>query len=337
MIEIKNLHKVYTVGDKEVAALKGVNLRVEKGEIYGVVGFSGAGKSSLIRCVNLLEKPSLGQILVGGLDITSLKGQELRAARKRIGMIFQHFNLLSNKTVFHNVAVPLYLAGMGKKEAAERVRDLLRLVNLEDKANTYPGQLSGGQKQRVAIARALATNPEVLLSDEATSALDPQTTESILQLLKQINRTLGITILLITHEMNVVREICDRVAVMEDGEIIEEGDVVDLFTSPKTETARAFTRSVMGDSLPDGLLQADHSGQLVKITFLGPHASDPVLSSLSKRFPIYANVLHGHISKIKNVPFGIMVVELTGDQDAIAAGIEFLKEQGMRTEVLKNG
>lgn len=337
MIQIRDLHKVYKIGDKQIAALKGINLRVAKGEIFGVVGFSGAGKSSLIRCVNLLEKPSSGQILVGGVDITGLKGQELRAARKRIGMIFQHFNLLSNKTVFHNVAVPLYLSGVGKKEAAKRVMDLLSLVNLEDKANSYPGQLSGGQKQRVAIARALATNPEVLLSDEATSALDPQTTASILQLLKEINRTLGITILLITHEMNVVREICDRVALMEDGQIIEEGYVVDLFTMPKTETAKAFTKAVMGDGLPDGLLHANHAGQLVKITFLGPHASDPMLSTLSKRFPVYANVLHGHISKIKDVPFGIMVVEFTGEPEAIVAAIEFLKEHGMKTEVLQHG
>ena len=337
LIEIKNLHKVYAFGEKQIEALKGVNLRVEKGAIYGVVGSSGAGKSSLIRCVNLLEKPTSGQIRVGGLDITSLKGAELRNARKRIGMIFQHFNLLSNKTVFHNVVVPLYLAGVGKKEAAQRVVDLLHLVNLDAKANAYPGQLSGGQKQRVAIARALATNPEVLLCDEATSALDPQTTDSILQLLKEINRTLGITILIITHEMNVVREICDQVAVMEDGQIIEEGTVVELFTMPRTETAKAFTKAVMGDSVPDDLLNRSHAGQLVKITFLGPHASDPILSTLSKRFPVYANVLHGHIAKIKDVPFGILVVELTGEKDDILAGIEFLDQQGMKTEVLQHG
>lgn len=334
LIVIENLRKAYTVGNKQVEALKGVNLQVQKGEIFGVVGYSGAGKSSLIRCVNLLEKPSSGSVRVGGLEITKLKGSELRLARKKIGMIFQHFNLLSNKTVFHNVAVPLYLAGVGKKEANDRAMELLRLVNLDSKASSYPGQLSGGQKQRVAIARALATNPEVLLCDEATSALDPQTTDSILQLLKEINRTLGITILLITHEMNVVREICDRVAVMEDGKIIEAGPVIEVFTSPKTETAKAFTKTVMGDSIPDDLVNSANAGRLVKITFLGANASQPVLSILAKKYPIYVNVLHGHIAKIKDTPFGMMVVELTGEEEAIQSGIKYLNTLGMRTEVL---
>jgi D-methionine transport system ATP-binding protein len=334
MIRIHNLVKIYHSQSGRVEALKGIDLNVQAGEIFGVVGYSGAGKSSLIRCVNLLEKPTSGQVWVGSQELTKLNGTELRFARKKIGMIFQHFNLLTSQTVFYNIAVPLYLSGVKKSEAQRRVNELLRLVNLSDKADVFPNQLSGGQKQRVAIARALATNPEVLLCDEATSALDPQTTDSILQLLKEINRKLGITILLITHEMNVIKEICDKVAVMEDGRIIEQGSVLDLFSKPKTATAKAFTKTVMGDSIPDDLFSTDYQGQLVRITFLGENATRPHLSDLAKKLSVSANIIHGHVTKIKDTPFGSLVVELLGENDAVKAGIQYLNNQGLETEVL---
>ncbi len=334
MISIRNLVKSYYSHGKTVEALKGVDLCVQAGEIFGVVGYSGAGKSSLIRCVNLLEKPTSGEIWVGEQELTKMTSSELRSARKKIGMIFQHFNLLTSRTVFYNIAVPLYLAGVSKAEAQKRVNELLKLVNLEDKANSLPNQLSGGQKQRVAIARALATNPEVLLCDEATSALDPQTTDSILQLLKEINRKFGITILLITHEMNVIKEICDKVAVMENGLIIEQGTVLELFSRPKTSTAKAFTKTVMGDSIPDDLFSVNYQGRLIRITFVGQNATQPHLSNLAKKFPVSANIVHGHVTKIKDTPFGSLVVELSGDQEGVQAGINYLNSQGLETEVL---
>src|SRR4051794_16052592 len=236
MIEFQNLTKIYHSGDRQVAALNGIDLKINKGEIYGVIGYSGAGKSSLIRCVNFLEQPTSGKVIVDGHDLTALSTKEIREIKKNIGMIFQHFNLLNSKSVFANVAMPLTLAKAPKDQIKKRVYELLEFVGLADKADAYPDQLSGGQKQRVGIARALATQPTILLCDEATSALDPQTTSSILQLLKKVNQEYNIMILIITHEMSVIREICDRVAVMEEGKIIEEGTVFDVFSSPETVT-----------------------------------------------------------------------------------------------------
>lgn len=240
MITFEGVEKVYESGGQKVHALNGIDLHVDKGEIYGVIGFSGAGKSTLIRCVNFLEKPTAGKVFVGGRDLMSLSKAEIRTVKRKIGMVFQHFNLLNSKTIFANVAEPLALVKTPKADIKKKVTELLRFVGLEDKARDYPDQLSGGQKQRVGIARALATNPEVLLCDEATSALDPQTTGDILKLLKRVNEQYNITILLITHEMNVAKEICDKVAVIEKGRIIESGSVFDVFSAPETETAKSF-------------------------------------------------------------------------------------------------
>ena len=250
MIEIKNLTKIYTTPTQEILALDDVSLRVEKGEIFGIIGLSGAGKSTLIRCINMLEKPTRGSILVGDREITALDKEDLRTARQKIGMIFQHFNLLSSRTVFENEMFPLEIARVPTNQAQRRVNELLELVGLEDRADSYPAQLSGGQKQRVGIARALANEPLLLLSDEATSALDPQTTRSILELLKDINRQLNLTILLITHDMNVIKEVCDRVAVIDDSRIVEVGDVLDIFANPKIPTTRSFISAVMNREVP---------------------------------------------------------------------------------------
>ena len=250
MIEFRRVSKLFDDGEKKIEALKEINITVEKGDIFGVIGFSGAGKSTLIRTVNLLEYPTSGEVIVEGKDLSKMAEKDLREAKKNIGMIFQHFNLLNSKTVFDNVAMPLLLSHKKKKEIEESVYEVLRFVGLEEKAMSYPNQLSGGQKQRVGIARALATNPSILLCDEATSALDPQTTKSILNLLKRINEEYKITILIITHEMEVIKEICNRVAVMEDGSVIESGNVIDIFAHPKTETTRNFVRSVVRDEVP---------------------------------------------------------------------------------------
>lgn len=248
MIEFNQVSKVFDSGGKKVEALSDVQLTVEKGDIFGVIGFSGAGKSTLIRTVNLLEYPTSGEVIVEGRNLAKLSENEIRQAKKDIGMIFQHFNLLNSKTVFDNVAMPLFLSGYNKKAVKEQVYEILRFVGLEEKANNYPDQLSGGQKQRVGIARALVTNPSILLCDEATSALDPETTTSILNLLKRINEEYKITILIITHEMEVIKQICNRVAVMEDGHVIETGNVFDIFAQPKTDTTRNFVRSVVQGS-----------------------------------------------------------------------------------------
>ena len=250
MIELEKVTKVYGQGDKRVVALAEVSLQIQKGEIFGIIGLSGAGKSTLIRCINKLEEPQAGKIYIAGQEITKLRGKELRAARRRIGMIFQHFNLLSSRTVYRNIAFPLEVAGVNPKEREERVNSLIELVGLTDKINSYPAELSGGQKQRVGIARALANNPEVLLCDEATSALDPETTKSILRLLQDVNRRFGLTIILITHQMEVIKEICDTVAVIDEGRIVEQGPVVELFARPRSMAARRFMKGVLHAEIP---------------------------------------------------------------------------------------
>ena len=273
VIEIRNLTKIFRNGHNEVRALDDVSLHVKPGEIFGIIGLSGAGKSTLVRCVNMLERPQSGTVLVDGIDITRLGKRELRSARQRIGMIFQHFNLLSSRTVFGNVAFPLEIAGVPKQEIKSRVIELLELVGLQDKIDSYPSQLSGGQKQRVGIARALANRPKVLLCDEATSALDPETTASVLELLQDINRQMGLTILLITHEMQVIQQVCDRVAVIENGKIVESGPVLDVFTKPKTEQARRLVRGVIDIDIPLDLLErhCNSDSMLLKISFIGPY------------------------------------------------------------------
>ncbi len=337
MIEIKNLTKIFTSSDesKIVTALKNINLTIEDGEIYGIIGTSGAGKSTLVRCINLLEKPTSGQVLIDGKDLTKLTASEMRRERQKIGMIFQHFNLLWSRTVSGNIAFPLEIAGCPKQEMDKRVSELLELVGLTDKADAYPSQLSGGQKQRVGIARALANHPKVLLSDEATSALDPETTASILELLKTINKELGVTIVVITHEMSVIKEICDRVSVIEKAEIVETGTTVELFTNPKTDIARRFINSVVKTSLPAGFNEKVLSGLLVRLTFIGESAEKPVLSQLVRKFNVDANVLLGSIDNLKDTTFGTLTVELQGNESSIKQGIAFLKDKGIKVEVIQ--
>ncbi|HAQ07588.1 MAG TPA: phosphate ABC transporter ATP-binding protein [Bacillus bacterium] len=330
MIAFQQVKKVYESSGQKVAALNGIDLKIDEGEIYGVIGFSGAGKSSLIRCVNLLERPTSGQVIVDGNDLTSLSVKEVREIKRNIGMVFQHFNLLNSKTVFDNVAMPLVLAKLPKAQIKQRVVQLLEFVGLDDKANNYPDQLSGGQKQRIGIARALATQPKILLCDEATSALDPQTTNSILQLLKKINIEYNITILIITHEMSVIREICDRVAVIEEGKIIEEGTVFDVFSAPKTKTARNFVSSVMNDAIPDSVRQIieGHSGlqKVFRINFVGESAGQPLLSQLAKKFDVDVNVLFGNITELQGIPFGNLIVEFQGSDKEILRALNFINQ-----------
>ncbi|WP_043932357.1 methionine ABC transporter ATP-binding protein [Bacillus sp. EB01] len=339
MIEFQQVKKVYGSGPNEVTALNGIDLKVDKGEIFGVIGFSGAGKSSLIRCVNLLERPSSGHVIVDGQDLTTLSAKEVREVKRNIGMVFQHFNLLNSKTVFANVAMPLILAKQPKEQIKKRVHELLEFVGLADKADSYPDQLSGGQKQRIGIARALATQPKILLCDEATSALDPQTTSSILQLLKKINKEYNITILIITHEMGVIREICDKVAVIEGGKIIEEGSVFDVFSAPKTQTARNFVSSVMNDKLPESVtsLIEDHAGlqKIYRINFVGNSAGQPLLSQLAKKFDIDVNVLFGNITELQGTPFGNLIVEFQGNDKEILKALQFIHQQNVSIKEVK--
>jgi D-methionine transport system ATP-binding protein len=333
MIEFQNLKKVYESGGQQVAALNGIDLKIDKGEIFGVIGFSGAGKSSLIRCVNLLERPTSGKVIVVGHDLTSLSVKEVREIKKNIGMVFQHFNLLNSKTVYANVAMPLTLAKVPKNVIKERVQELLEFVGLADKADYYPDQLSGGQKQRIGIARALATQPSILLCDEATSALDPQTTSSILQLLKKINKEYNITILIITHEMTVIREICDRVAVIEAGKIIEEGTVFDVFSAPKTVTAKNFVSTVMNDQLPDSIkeiIQRNEGMQKVfQINFVGSSVGQPLLSELAKQFDIHINVLFGNITELQGTPFGNLIVEFQGSDKEVIRALAYINQKNI--------
>jgi D-methionine transport system ATP-binding protein len=340
LIEIKNLTKIYHTAHQDILALDDVSLSVKRGEIFGIIGLSGAGKSTLIRCINMLEKPTRGSIMVDGQDITLLKQQQLRTARQKIGIIFQQFNLLSSRTVFDNVKFPLEITGIPAQAARQRVEQLLDMVGLSDKARVYPEQLSGGQKQRVGIARALANDPKILLSDEATSALDPQTTRSILKLLKDINRQLNLTILLITHDMNVIKQICDRVAVINNSRIEEVGDVLSIFSNPQTPTAQSFIKAIINKDDPqeyrkDLIKQhGDKYSRLIRVSFIGASAGDPVISAMIKRFDVDANILHGNIDRVKDVPFGHLTLELIGSRSGVERSMSFLQDNGLDIEVL---
>ncbi|WP_305816141.1 methionine ABC transporter ATP-binding protein MetN [Photobacterium leiognathi] len=340
MIEIKQLNKVFYQGDKAINALSDINLTIQQGTIFGVIGSSGAGKSTLIRCVNLLERPSNGQVIVDGVDLTTLSNQKLTLARRKIGMIFQHFNLLSSRTVFDNVALPLELANTDKATIKAKVTELLALVGLEDKHLSYPSNLSGGQKQRVAIARALASDPKVLLCDEATSALDPATTHSILELLQEINRKLNLTILLITHEMDVVKRICSEVAIIGGGKLVEQGSVGDIFSHPKTELAKDFIRSTLDLSIPADYqarmtpTQVENSFPLIRLEFTGASVDAPLISQVTRKFNLDISILSSDMDYAGGVKFGLMLAEFFGDHTAVNDAVDFLRQNKVNVEVL---
>ncbi|WP_347941561.1 methionine ABC transporter ATP-binding protein [Peribacillus simplex] len=335
MIEIRSVRKEYVSKKNRVIGVDNVSLTIQTGEVYGIVGYSGAGKSSLLRCLNLLERPTGGNIIIDGIDLTSLSSKELRKQRQKIGMIFQHFSLVSSKTVYENVAFALKAAHRSKDAIRLRVLELLEIVGLSDKKDVYPAQLSGGQKQRVGIARALANNPTVLLCDEATSALDPTTTKAILQLLKKISSKIGITIVLITHEMEVVKELCHRVAVMQDGRVIEEGSVYEIFSQPKQELTKQFISSVLDFELPPHLIE-ESKGTIIKIQFEGQTAGESILSDTLQSHSVKGNILHGKIEYIQDVPLGILIIELLGDDAQIHSALQYIKNRSSSVEVLKH-
>ncbi len=334
MIIFKDVQKTFP-GATTVHALRKVSLSIPAGGIFGVIGPSGAGKSTLIRCINMLERPDSGEVWVNGILMNNLNAKDLREARKKTGMIFQHFNLLHSRTVFANIAFPLELARYPKDRIQRRVRELAELVGLTDKLQSYPGQLSGGQKQRVGIARALASEPQLLLCDEATSALDPETTRSVLHLLRTINERLKLTIVLITHEMEVIQNICDNVAVLEDGVLQEVGPVIDVFTRPASPATQRMLRGFLDypkEQLAH-LEESDHT--LLQLTFIDSKAHEPVMSRLVKTCQVDVNILYGRLDKMKNTPFGMLLVELRGSDEQVAQAIGFLKENHVEVEVIK--
>ncbi|SOC13225.1 D-methionine transport system ATP-binding protein [Ureibacillus xyleni] len=338
MIELKDISKIYQSKNGEITAVKNVNLSINKGEIFGIIGYSGAGKSTMIRLLNGLEKPTNGTVIVNGKQISSISGNELRNARQKISMIFQHFNLLWSRTVADNIAFPLEIAGITKNERSKRVKELIDLVGLSGRENAYPSQLSGGQKQRVGIARALANNPEVLLCDEATSALDPETTDSILELLLDINKRLGLTIVLITHEMHVIRKICNRVAVMEAGQVVEQGDVLQVFQNPQADITKNFVMQVSGtkeskESI-EQILANYPTGKIVKLTFIGNKTEQPIISRLIKDFGVEVNIVHGNISQTTSGPYGTLIVQIDGDDVKVNQALHLLDQQEVQTEVI---
>lgn len=338
MIHLQNIVKQYGSGENKIMAVDDVSLTVGDGEIFGVIGYSGAGKSTLIRLLNGLEMPTSGSVKVGGLEISSTKGKELRLARQKVSMIFQHFNLLWSRTVKENIAFPLEISGVGKAARAKKVAELIELVGLSGRENAYPSELSGGQKQRVGIARALANDPEVLLCDEATSALDPETTESILDLLTGINERLGLTIVLITHEMQVIRKICHRVAVMEAGKVVEIGDVLEVFQSPKAAITKRFLTQVTEPEAAkeaiENLKETFPTGKLIKLVFVGESSGQPVLAGVIRKFNVDVNIVQGNISHTQAGPYGTLVLQLVGEEDLVEAAIGYLHEQNVQTEVI---
>lgn len=342
MIRLENISKDFVVDGKTVHAVKDVTIEIDKGQIFGIIGFSGAGKSTLVRCINLLERPTSGKVFLEDTELTALPYKRLREARQKIGMIFQSFNLMPSRTVYENIELPLKHNGYPKDKRKQRIEELLSLVELSDKGNNYPSQLSGGQKQRVAIARALAGDPKVLLCDEATSALDPKTTSQILALLKKLNQELKLTIVIITHQMSVVKDICDRAAVMEQGEVIEQGYVYDLFSNPKTKLTKSFmdTANNFGsffDILDEKGSLADVSDgtHIYLLTYTGDAAGKALMSEIYKKFTVESNILYGNIDYIKGKPLGKLAVNLTGNKDKIEEAVEYIKNSGVQLEVLK--
>jgi len=321
MIELRNLSKSFMTADGQVDALRHINLTIQDGYIYGIIGMSGAGKSTLVRCINMLERPTEGSVLLDGQDLGSLGKKEIRDIRRTVTMIFQSFNLLMQRTCLQNVMFPLKLARVPRAEAEARARELLQTVGLPDKANSYPAQLSGGQQQRVAIARALATNPKVLLCDEATSALDPKTTHSILELIREINRKMGITVIVITHQMSVVQEICNRVAILENGEVVEEGDVSEVFSRPKASA----TRSLVFPEMADSVSTLTEGGQHVRVIFNGADSSrEPLIAKMAVDCGILASILGASTRTIGGKAYGYMILDIPGGPDEMAAIVKYL-------------
>lgn len=340
MIALKNISKVFTPGRLAITAVDNVNLTVEQGQIYGIIGYSGAGKSTLIRLLNGLEKPTSGSVMINGHDISAARGESLRQARLKISMVFQHFNLLWSRTVSENIAFSMQIAGASKASIKQRVAELITLVGLSGRENAYPSQLSGGQKQRVGIARALANNPDVLLCDEATSALDPQTTDQILDLLLDINRRFKLTIVLITHEMHVVRKICDRVAVMENGKVVEEGDVLSVFTHPQQPITRQFVRQVSQYTEEDEFnpqLASELGGVVIKLTFTGQRTHRPVVGELTLRYGLPFNILHGKMTQTAHGVFGQLWVHVVASEEQLNNILADLRQSDIEGEVIQHG
>jgi len=335
MIELKNVSKVFSDGTQEIVAVDDVSLHIDEGEIFGIIGYSGAGKSTLVRTLNGLEQPTSGSITVAGKELSHLSGKQLRQSRQKIGMIFQHFNILWSRTVVENIMFPLEIAGVPKKERLERAQELVRLVGLAGREGAYPSELSGGQKQRVGIARALANDPDVLLCDEATSALDPKTTDDVLELLLDINRRLDLTIVIITHEMEVIRKICDRVAVMQGGRVVETGKTTDIFQNPKEKITREFIQQDEDediDQLLSDFREYFPEGRILRVTYPGNQSRAPIISRVSREFNVDINIIRGSIYTTQNSPVGTLYVQVFGDESDVDRAIDEL--QALNTEVL---
>ncbi len=335
MIQVENLTKVYKNNNNEkIYALNNINLHIKRGEIFGIIGLSGAGKSTLIRCLNRLEEPSSGKIYMEDIEITKLNNSDLRSKRKEIGMIFQHFNLLSSKNVYENIAFPLKLEKLNSEEINKRVTTLLKYVDLEDKKHSYPSELSGGQKQRVAIARALANKPKILLSDEGTSALDPKTTKSILELLCKTRDEFGLTIVLITHQMEVIKDVCDRVAIIEDGKIIELNTVEELFANPKTKTAQEFISNLKINTQEEIKYTRKPNSKILRLGFLGDNSKKPIISNMIRKFNLDVNILSGNINELMTTSVGNLIIEVSGNEEEIERAINWLNKENIRLEVI---
>ena len=342
MIELKHVTKTFSSSGSSVHAVKDVSLSIADGEVFGIIGFSGAGKSTLVRCINLLERPESGEVLIDGTDLTKLPEKELREFRKKIGMIFQHFNLMPSRTVYNNIGFALRHSGLSKEEKDKKILSLLELVDLQDKKDAYPSQLSGGQKQRVAIARALANDPRILLCDEATSALDPQTTKSILKLLESVNKKLGITMIIITHQMEVVKDICDKVAVMEHGSVVEEGETIEVFSHPRKPVTKSFIETAGSIGKIYDLIAEDSPitrlapGQkMYLLTYSTDTTREAIISDVSRTSAVDASVSFGNVEVLKDKPLGKLVVIFSGEEENIEKALKYMQDAGIETEELK--
>lgn len=334
MIQFMDISKTFQTKKDTIHALNHVSLTIDDGDVFGIIGFSGAGKSTLLRMVNALEVPTTGHVEIDGKNIDALSHKELRGVRKKIGMVFQQFNLLESKSVYDNIAIPLRLNKADTVQIRNTVMKLLQFVNLEDKADVYPGQLSGGQKQRVGIARALATNPSILLCDEATSALDPETTDNILQLLERINKELHITILIVTHEIQVIQRICNKVAVMEHGQVVEQGSVLDVFSNPQQNITKRFIQSVIPDTIPNTVIEKIRAQKdnykIVKVRFLGDKATDNVLYEINQTFDVQTNVLFASVNELQKNVLGIFILQIIGTDTAIQHVMDYIGNKGLQ-------